>query len=164
MVNLATLVNENYYHLLRAMILTEKKIITILRQRGYKLTTQRRAVLKTIARSPGHLSPAEIYDRVKQEHPGIGLVTVYRTLEILTKLGGICEVHTGGSSRSYLMRRPSGHHHHAVCAECGAVVDFTDCDLSELEQRLSQETGFKMESHLLEFVGRCPDCQKIAPS
>ena len=144
------------------MILTERKITTILRQGGYKLTTQRRAVLKTIVRSPSHLSPAEIYHRTKQEHPGIGLVTVYRTLEILTKLGGICEVHTGGSSRSYLIRRPLGHHHHVICIKCGAVVDFTDCNLSQMEQRLSQETGFKMESHLLEFTGRCPDCQKIA--
>lgn len=146
------------------MRLTEKKIGAILRKQGYKLTTQRRAVLKTIALSQSHLSPTEIYSRVKQEHPDIGLVTVYRTLEILAELGVICEVYTRGSSRSYLMRRPPGHHHHLICSGCGAVVDFTDCNLSELEQRLSQATGFRMESHLLEFVGRCPNCQKTAPA
>jgi Fur family ferric uptake transcriptional regulator len=117
-------------------------------------------VLRTIALSQSHLSPAEIYERIRKEHPSIGLVTVYRTLEILTELGVICEFHTGGGSRRYLMRRPAEHHHHLVCAECGVVVDFTDCDLTELAQRLSQETGFEVESHLLEFSGHCRDCRK----
>ena len=138
----------------------KKKLASTLRQQGYKLTPQRRAVLKVIAISREHLTPAAIYERVRQEHPSIGLVTIYRTLEILTKLGLICEVHIGGRCRSYLMRRPSAHHHHLVCAECGAVVDFADCNLAELEQRLSQDTGFEIESHLLEFLGRCLDCKK----
>ena len=143
------------------MRLTEKKITSILRQRGYKLTPQRRVVLNVIASSQGHLTPAQIYDRVHQEYPDIGLVTIYRTLNILTELGLICEVHAGGNCRSYLIRRPPEHHHHLICSDCGRVIDFTDCNLGELEQRLSQETGFEIESHLLEFLGRCQDCQKI---
>jgi Fur family ferric uptake transcriptional regulator len=58
------------------------------------------------------------------------------------------------------MRRPSEHHHHLICSDCGAVEDFTDCDLSKLEQRLSRETSFDIEGHLLEFTGRCRDCRK----
>jgi len=139
----------------------EKEIIAKLRQRGYKLTPQRRAVLKVIATSYEHLTPAAIYERVQQEHPGIGLVTIYRTLDILAELGGICEVNVEGSSQSYLIRRSSEHHHHLICSGCNTVVDFTTRDLRELEQRLSQKTGFKIESHLLEFVGHCPDCRKI---
>jgi Fe2+ or Zn2+ uptake regulation protein len=46
-----------------------------------------------------------------------------------------------------------------ICSGCGAVADFTECDLAELEKRLSQETGFRIEGHLLEFSGRCLDCQ-----
>lgn len=138
----------------------KKKLASTLRQQGYKLTPQRRALLKVIAISREHLTPAAIYERVRQEHPGIGLVTIYRTLEILTKLELICEVHIGGRCRSYLMRRPSAHHHHLVCADCGAVVDVADCDLAELEQKLSQDTGFEIESHLLEFLGHCSDCKK----
>ena len=136
------------------MRLTASKINAILRQRGYRLTPQRRVVVNTIARTHHHLTPAAIYERVKREYPGIGLVTVYRNLEILAELGLICEVHAGGSCRSYLMRKPLEHHHHLICSECGRVVDFTDCDLGELGQRLSRETGFKMEGHLLEFIGR----------
>ena len=142
------------------MDFTEKKIASILRRRGYKFTSQRRAVLSAIAQSHEHLTPAAIYEKVQREHPSIGLVTIYRTIEMLEELGLICEVHVGGNCRSYLMRRPSEHHHHIVCSDCGAVVDFADCDLNELEQKLSQATGFEIEGHLLEFLGRCQNCKK----
>ncbi len=131
----------------------------MLKQRGYKLTPQRRAVLNVITHSHEHLTPAAIYERVYQEYPGIGLVTIYRTLDILTALGLICEVHSGGNCRSYLMRRPEEHHHHLICSDCGSVVDFGNCDFGELEQKLSKETGFEIESHLLEFLGKCRNCQ-----
>lgn len=140
------------------MKLTEKRITTILRRQGYKLTSQRRAVLNVIALSHEHLTPAAIYERVHQAHQDIGLVTIYRTLDILAKLGLICEVHAGGNCRSYLMKRPMEHHHHLICSHCGAVTDFTDCDLTELEQRLFKETGFKIKEHLLEFLGQCQNC------
>jgi Fur family ferric uptake transcriptional regulator len=144
------------------MKLMEKEIIAKLRQRDYKLTPQRKAVLKVMAHSQNHLTPAEIHDRVKQEYPGIGLVTVYRTIEILAGLGVICKVNPEGNSRSYFIRMTPGHHHHLICSECGAVIDFTGRHLGELEQRLRRETGFKIEGHLLEFFGLCPDCQKTA--
>ena len=69
------------------MRLTDRRIITALRRHGYKLTPQRRAVIGSIASSPDHLTPAAIYEKVHQERPDIGLATIYRTLEILAKLG-----------------------------------------------------------------------------
>jgi Fur family ferric uptake transcriptional regulator len=78
---------------------------------------------------------------------------------MLTELGLICEVHSGDNGRRYIIRRQAVHHHHLICSGCGSVVDFTDCDLSELGKRLSHETGFEMEGHLLEFYGRCQRCQ-----
>lgn len=140
---------------------TEKRIATALSQNGYKLTPQRRWVLKVIAGSQEHLTPAAVYEKVRQEHPGIGQVTVYRTLEILAALGLICRVHAGGRSCSYKVA-PAEHHHHLICSDCGAVVDFVNCDLNELEKELAEQTGFSIESHLLEFLGRCQNCQKIA--
>jgi len=153
---------ENYFHLDIRMKLTANKIAGLLRQHGYKLTPQRWAVLNVISHRHDHLTPAAIHDRVSQEHPGIGLVTIYRTLEVLAELGLLCKVHVEGGCRSYLMRRPSVHHHHLICSGCGRVVDFTDCALNELEQRLSRETGFEMKDHLLELYGHCQNCQKIA--
>ena len=139
---------------------TEKRIASALSQNGYKLTPQRRWVLKVIAGSQEHLTPTAVYEKVRQEHPSIGQVTVYRTLEILAALGLICRVHAGGRSSSYKVA-PSEHHHHLICSDCGTVVDFSGCDLDELEKKLAQQTGFNIESHLLEFLGRCQNCQKI---
>ena len=145
------------------MNFTAKKIAVLLRQRGYKLTPQRRVILGVIADGHDHLTPAAIYEKVKREHSNIGLVTIYRTIGLLTELGLICEVHSGGNCRSYLLRRPSEHHHHLICSDCGTVVDFTSCDLSEVEQKLSDDTGFDINGHLLEFLGRCRSCQTTTP-
>ena len=105
-----------------------------------------------------HLTPAEVYERVQEEIPTVGLVTIYRTLDMLSEMGLICRVHRGGRSRSYTLA-PVGHHHHLICTQCGAVTDFTNCDLTDLQNRLSRETGFKIEGHLLEFAGLCAECR-----
>ena len=143
------------------MRLTGRTIEATLRQHGYKLTPQRRAVIQAIASTQDHLTPAAIHEKTHQAHPGIGLVTIYRTLEILARLELICELHAGGSCHSYTISAP-GHHHHLICSNCGEVTDFAGYDLAKLEQRLSRETGFHIEDHLLEFTGLCQNCQKEA--
>ena len=143
---------------------TEKKIENLLRQRGYKITSQRRVILNAIIGVSEHMTPAEIHQRVCRDDPGIGLVTVYRTLEMLAGLGLICEMHVGGNCRSYLMRMPNGHHHHLVCSDCGTVINFVDCDLGRLENQLSEDNHFKIDGHILEFIGRCWECRSRVKS
>lgn len=140
------------------MKLTEKTIVAALRRNGYKATPQRRAVIHAIANSIDHLTPADIYDRIHLDHPGIGLVTVYRTLEVLATLNLVCELHTGTNCPSYTLSVPQ-HHHHLVCSDCGKVVDFTGHNLTELEERLARESGFRIDNHILEFTGCCRTCQ-----
>lgn len=141
------------------MRLTANKIAGILREHGYKLTPQRHAVLKVIAASNDHLTPEAIYERACLKNHDIGLVTVYRTLNLLSELNLVCRVHAPDGCRSYMMRRPREHHHHLICSQCGRVVDFTGCSLADLEQRLARETKFDINGHLLEFYGLCPDCR-----
>ncbi len=142
------------------MKLTANKIAGLLREQGYKLTPQRHALLKVIAAQHDHLSSEQIFEKTRQEYPGIGRVTVYRTLDLLNKLNLLCRFHAPDGCNSYIMRRPTEHHHHLVCSACGQVIDFTDCQLDSLENRLSSETGFNVEGHLLELYGRCQDCQR----
>jgi Fur family ferric uptake transcriptional regulator len=140
------------------MVFTEKRIEQELHKHGYKVTPQRRVIIGAIIDSHEHLTPAALHERVLREDNSIGLVTIYRTIEILAELGFICEMHAGGSCRSYLMHRPAEHHHHLICSDCGKVIDFTDCDLKKLEHRLAKENSFKIDSHLLEFLGQCRQC------
>ena len=143
------------------MRLTEKKVTTRLRRHGYKLTPQRKAIIRTIASTHDHLTPTEIYDKMREDHPGIGLVTIYRTLEILAEMELICELRTGGNRRSYTISAPQRHHHHIICSNCGRVADFTGHNLDELERRLTRESGFRIDDHMLEFTGLCRPCQEI---
>ena len=83
------------------------------------------------------------------------------TLELLTKLGLICELNVGGSCHSYTIST-SGHLRHLGCTNCGVVIDFRSYDLGELEQKLPSETGLEIDGHLLEFVGFYQYCQKGA--
>ena len=141
------------------MRLTERKVVATLRQHNYKLTPQRRVVIKAIASKLEHLTPGAIYEKVHQHHPDIGLVTIYRTIEILAKLKLICELRAGSSCRSYTISAP-GHHHHLICSNCGKVVEFTGCELGKVQQSLAEETGFRIDGHLLEYTGLCQACQK----
>lgn len=140
----------------------KRRIIASLRRQGYKITPQRKAIIDTILSGREHLTAAELFEKLQNKHPAIGLVTVYRTLEILDKIGLICEVHVEGNQRSFLIKRPQKHHHHLVCSDCGIVVDFTHCDLGDVEAGLSRQTGFHIKSHLLEFYGQCDNCQRMA--
>ena len=143
------------------MRITERKVVATLRQYGYRLTPQRRAVIQAIASNQEHLTPTVIYEQVHQHHPNIGFVTIYRTLEMLAELKLICELHAGGSCRSYTISAP-GHHHHLVCSNCGKVIDFVGCELEKVQRGLSKQTGFRIDGHLLEFIGLCRACQEKA--
>jgi Fur family ferric uptake transcriptional regulator len=138
--------------------MTVRKATNILRRNGYKMTPQRRILLERIMQSHEHFTPATLHERVSRDTPGIGLVTVYRTVELLSRLGLLCCVYGEGNNRSYVMRRPESHHHHLICSGCGKVVEFMDCDITGLEEKLSKRTGFRIENHFLEVRGICPAC------
>jgi Fur family ferric uptake transcriptional regulator len=143
------------------MKLTEKKITVELKRHNYKLTKQRRAIIDMIISSQDQLTPARIYEKVHQTYPEIGLVTIYRTLSLLSELGLVCELHTGGDCPTYTIGAKQ-HHHHIVCSQCGRVVDFSGHNLEELEESLARESGFRIDNHILEFIGLCSPCQKNA--
>lgn len=136
-----------------------KIIVSGLRGKGYRITPQRKAIINILENSVEHLKPGDIYERLKQNHPTIGLVTIYRTLDLLKKNGLLCEIHIGQNYRSYHNKQREGHHHHLICSRCGRVVDFARCDLEKLQADLTRETGFIIEKHLLEFLGCCRRCQ-----
>ena len=143
------------------MKLSEDKIKSVLRQNGYKATPQRLIVIKEFAKIDRFLSPAELYEGLKNNHPDIGMVTVYRVLDILDRLGLVCKVHAGGDCHKYKINTDQ-HHHHLLCSNCGVVINFP-CDepnLEDLEKKITTETGFNIKTHILEFVGLCPKCNK----
>ncbi len=87
----------------------------------------------------------------------MGLVTVYRTLEILDELGLARRVHTKGHCLGYA--RADGDNHYLVCHRCRRVLEFPCAGLDVLVENVQQRTGYVIDGHLLELTGLCPDCQ-----
>lgn len=131
---------------------------------GYRLTAPRRAVVHTLAQSDDLLRPERIHRLSRQEAPKLGLVTVYRTLQLLTDLGIARRVHTEDGCHGYSLAEHH-HGHHLVCKRCRQLVEFPGTeDLQPLIQQLEKLTGFVIEDHVLELSGLCPDCQALQGS
>ena len=137
-------------------------IVERLGRQGYRLTGPRRAVLEEVISRPAPFTSAELLDAMLRQAPGIGRATVFRTLDLLTRLGVVQRIHNdadGGRCHAYLAC-DDAHHHHLICSSCGMVTDFTeDKELDALVRKIEQRTSFAVESHRLELVGLCPACQ-----
>jgi Fur family transcriptional regulator, ferric uptake regulator len=129
-----------------------------LREQGYRVTPARRAILQTLLGCAGHVSADELVSLVNRQAPRVGRMTVYRTLDLLQRLGLIRAIYQGSGAAHFVLLH-NGHHHHLVCSHCDAVVEFDDCLMQELEQRLGDRYDFLVHGHVLEIVGLCPDCQ-----
>jgi len=131
-----------------------------LQQKGYRLTKPRMAVLQVLTESGERLSPAAVHRRAKTIYPQVGLVTVYRTLDMLAGLGLIDRVHLEKGCHTYVLAK-EGHQHQLRCSHCGEVIYFEgDEDIAGLMQRVAQRTGYRVEGHRLELLGICPECQQ----
>jgi len=140
------------------MGLDTEQLNRALNERGYKLTAPRRAVLDVVAAMRESLSPAEIYERAHRRYPRLGLVTVYRTLDILVEAGVVRRVHLDDGCHGYALSQAE-HGHHLICSSCNRVIEFEECDLEGLLKSVARKTGFRIEGHWLEVFGRCPKCQ-----
>jgi len=127
-----------------------------LRARGYRMTPQRVAILQAL-HDGGHLSPAQVFSRVRQT--GMTEATVYRTLEFLAENGIVYPAQNGGGHLTYELAGSS--HHHLVCRACGAQVDLEAGALGTMIHQLEQQTGYRLDAGHLTFTGLCPDCQRI---
>jgi Fur family ferric uptake transcriptional regulator len=137
---------------------SEEKILEQLRLAGYRITRPRRAVVQALMEKKGHQSPSEVHARARTYCSTIGLVTVYRTLDLLTAMGFARRIHTEDGCNGYV-NATQGHRHHLICRICGAAIEFEGCDLSGFFDRIGRATGYRVEEHLLELVGLCPTCQ-----
>ena len=123
-------------------------VVGKIRGRGYKATPQRLAVLAALG-AEQHQRLEEIRARC----PEVGLVTIYRTLDLLSEIGAVRRLDLGDGPRYELAE---DHHHHLICESCGGVSEFERCplDLGRL-----RGMDFEVSSHTLEIYGRCAACR-----
>ena len=134
----------------------------LLKNRGLKMTNQRREILAVFENQPNrHFTAEEIYELVRVNCPEIGLATVYRTIQLFSELRLIDRLNLDdGYVRYEIGKNNMGghHHHHIICLNCGKVDMVEDDLLDNLENRIYEQMGFQVTDHEVKLYGYCKDC------
>ncbi|MFA5033762.1 MAG: transcriptional repressor [bacterium] len=138
------------------------------RSKGCRLTVPRRIIFDILNSTSKHLSAEDIYFIIHKKNPNIGLTTIYRTLDMLVKIGTLNKFDFGdGHSRYELVGGLNKqHHHHLICTKCSKILDYTDFIEEEIklvkatEEELSRKYKFEIKDHVFQFYGICDRCNK----
>ena len=130
-----------------------------LKQAGYRLTQARLTVLAVLESEHGHITSADVLEKVEAVNPSIGRASVFRTLDLFTQLGIIRPTYIDTSLTPTYVMMHGGHHHHVICTQCKRFFEFEDCGLESLTRNLEETLEIQISGHLLEFYGVCAACQ-----
>lgn len=127
---------------------------------GITMTHQRQVLFEVMQGIPGHPSPEEVFEHVRQRIPSISLATVYKNIHLFIQSGLLREVSLHhGSLRVEMNDRP---HHHMVCKQCKAIFDLDEDELGTLAQPMTLPNGFIAERYCVDVLGLCAACQSTA--
>ena len=139
------------------MTTDQKEISQRLNIKGYRLTRQRLAVVKTLRNTKSHPDANWIYEKVRKEIHHVSLGTIYRTLGILKEAGLLYELDYGSSLSHYDANTEN--HPHIVCTNCARIDDLPLSLPYKLREQATKATDFLITDHRLEFYGLCPHCR-----
>ncbi|MCG8557918.1 MAG: transcriptional repressor [Proteobacteria bacterium] len=141
-----------------------RRATAALREAGFKLTPQRLAIVRCLARDPGHPSAQRLYERLRREFPSMAFATVYNTLATLVSLGQCRQLSLAGASRFDPNPVP---HDHAQCDRCGIIYDVArpaavgEPAAGELASVLAHFTVDRVETI---YRGLCQRCGEATPT
>jgi Fur family ferric uptake transcriptional regulator len=125
---------------------------------GLKTTRQRERIVRAFFAAGRHVSAEELHRQIRATDPGIGLVTVYRTLKLLRAAGLATERQFGDAYARFDPRPADSPHHHLICTACGRIVEFEDGMLADLARRVKRARGFTVTEQRVELYGLCRAC------
>lgn len=124
---------------------------------GYKLTPQRRLILKVMEDKDMPMTAEDIAREIRKERPGVSLATVYRNLNLLVGINLVNKFHGGGEAALYQLARR--HEHHMTCLVCGRIINLPFCPLKGEINDIAGRYGFEIKGHYFEITGYCGDCR-----
>jgi len=129
----------------------------LLRQRGYRVTGQRLAVLRAVSSEP-HATADAVAETVRAELGTISLQAVYDVLNVLVEVGLIRRIQPAGSPALF-EARVSDNHHHVICRDCGRAAD-VDCAVGSAPCLTAvDDKGYDIDEAEVIYWGRCAECQ-----
>ncbi len=124
-----------------------------------KLTRQRREVFEMFVGMARHVTAEELYREVLRKHPGVGLATIYRTLNLFCGFG-LAEARQFGDGHTRYDPVYNKHHHdHLICTRCGKITEFENQHIERLQEQVARRHHFLIRQHKLELYGYCSECQ-----
>jgi len=134
------------------------EMISLLKQRQFRLTPQRMELVRLIAASEGHPNATQFYARIQEKFPTMSQATVYKTLAMLKEMKQVLEIDLRDDSH-YDGNRPEPHPH-LICTKCNRIMDGElEIDHSLLKN-LETTSGFHITSSQITFYGLCADCRQ----
>lgn len=131
-----------------------------LKEKGYKLTNQRKAIIEVFLENKSTLLSAdEIYEKAISKFPGTNFSTVYRNLDVFIICEIIHKLNLNGNSASYELVDDSSHHHLIICKDCGKTEAIEFCPFEEIRKKLKDQ-NFTLTDHKFELYGYCTACDK----
>jgi Fur family peroxide stress response transcriptional regulator len=145
---------NNAFRIIIILIMHHKKLTATVEG---TLTRQRQVVLDAVRAGDHHPTAAEVFDAAREQLPGISFATVYNSLRFLRDQGLVHEITFGDGASRY--DRETERHDHAICSQCGKLVDFDLPGTVALTKAAARASKFKAESIRLTLVGLCPNCR-----
>lgn len=143
------------------MVRAPEEIEALLRERGFSLTPQRRAILRHLADRGGHWTAAEVLDSLTGEFPLASRATVYSTLALLRELGVLADVPAPGPGGEARYDANPAPHQHFVCRRCGALRDVPP-EWFPVAIPAGVEPDFAVESFRIVAEGVCAACAEAS--
>jgi Fur family ferric uptake transcriptional regulator len=128
--------------------------INKLKEAGLKVTHSRCKILEIFQSSPDeHYTADKLKDMLADSGETIGLATIYRVLTQLEMADLIQKNNFDDNQSAYEIKK--SHHDHLICTKCGNIIEFVNSDLENLQERISKEYNFSLESHVMTLFGSC---------
>jgi Fur family transcriptional regulator, ferric uptake regulator len=134
-------------------------VIELLRQRGLRMTPQRRVIVAEIMKTQGHISPTALARKVQADMPGVNASTIYRTLALLEEAGVLAHAHLEGGAEYH--RTEDAGHVHLACSRCGAADNLSIDEAAALQKLIEQHHGFWPDLTHFAISGLCAECRRL---
>jgi Fur family ferric uptake transcriptional regulator len=122
------------------------------KQRGVRLTDQRKLIAKVMSQSSDHPDVDELHKRISKIDEKVSIATVYRTVKLLEE-SGIIEKHDFKGGKARYEQSPDIHHDHLIDVNTGEIVEFVDEEIEKLQKKVAEKLGYKLVDHRLELYG-----------
>jgi len=122
------------------------------KQKGVRLTEQRRLIAKVMSETEDHPNVDELHKKVNKLDSKISIATVYRTVKLFEE-AGIVEKHDFKGNKARYEQAPEEHHDHLIDINTGEITEFVNEEIEKLQKQVAEKLGYKLIDHRLELYG-----------